>query len=72
MRKALFLILALLFFVLPVFAQFDAGFLDSPGNVSNPAAFTGTGWYCIDHQPWPAQPYILAGPFPTQPDCNGY
>jgi hypothetical protein len=61
-------------------AQTDAGFLDNPGSVANPAAWNGSGWYCIDYTyEWSEQyqmflpvNYILAGKFATEPDCDGY
>ena len=53
-----------------LYAQSDAGFLDGPAPVANPAEWTGAGWYCIDGH-WP-NAYIVAGPFAVRPDCSAY
>lgn len=72
MKKVLLVLALIALFTIPALAQFDAGFLDGPGSVTNPAAWTSAGWYCLDVHPWPAQNTIVAGPFSTQPNCNGY
>ena len=53
-----------------LWAQSDAGFLDSPAPINNPAAWVGSGWYCIEGF-WP-DAYIVAGPFSTWVDCDAY
>ena len=71
MRKLLLILLLLTVGSVILYASSDAGFLDSPAPVANPAEWHGAAWYCLDgHFPDPI--YIVAGPFAQHPDCSDY
>lgn len=85
LQIAVALVLMLAFILSPfsaitAYAQTEAGFLDScVGNCRDYyGIFEGSTWYCIDYtseydpilEAWIPVRIIVAGGFPTQPNCN--
>ena len=63
-----------------LYAQSDAGFLDSVIAIDNPAAWSGSAWYCTQpvmiwdpffEEYYPGR-HIVAGPFSQYPPCENY